>query len=539
MWRSRTLASQILLGVLAILLVTVTLGGYLYVRLSGQSLDQQYQQRAVGIANTVAQMPDIVEYLSRDDPTHGIQTIAERVRASTGAAYVVVTDRSGLRYSHPNPALIGQRLEEPVAALDGHEHVGIDHGSLGRSANGKAPIRDANGAIVGQVSVGILETEVASRQHKEVLLIAIYSAVVLGLGVIASWLLARRIKRVTFGLELAEITSLLQEREAMLHGIREGVIGFDAKERVNVINAEAQRLLRVGPGVVGQLVDQFLPPGRLRDLLSGAVTGTDQSTLTDDSLLVVNRMPVILAGRHVGSVVTLRDRTEIEALVRELRAVHGLTDALRAQEHEHANRLHVLAGLLELGEPDEAAHYLAEISTDSLAPAEELRSRIEPPVLAALLLAKITIAAENDTSLVVTPDSHLNAPNVDPQALITIIGNLVDNAIEALAGWTGPREITVTLTAEDDAVHITVSDNGPGVAPEHLADLFIDGYTTKSAGLGMRRGLGLALVHRIVRRAGGTVHVLPGPGARFEVRLPTPAPLTAPLRARPPAASRQ
>jgi two-component system CitB family sensor kinase len=140
---------------------------------------------------------------------------------------------------------------------------------------------------------------------------------------------------------------------------------------------------------------------------------------------------------------------------------------------------------------------------------------------------------------VVTPDSHLNAPNVDPQALITIIGNLVDNAIEALAGWTGPREITVTLTGEDDAVHITVSDNGPGVPPEHLADLFTDGYTTKSAGLGMRRGLGLALVHRIVRRAGGTVHVLPGPGARFEVRLPTPAPLTGPPGARSPARSRQ
>lgn len=398
--------------------------------------------------------------------------------------------------------------------------MGIDHGSLGRSANGRAPIRSPQGSVIGQVSVGILETQVASRQHKQVLLIAIYSALVLGLGVLASWLLARRIKRVTFGLELAEITSLLQEREAMLHGIREGVIGFDDKGRVNVINAEAQRLLRVGPSVIGQSLDGFLPTGRLRDLLSGSSTGTDEVALTDDSLLVVNRMPVMLGGRDVGSVVTLRDRTEIEALVRELRAVHGLADALRAQEHEYANRLHVMSGLLELGEQEEAARYLTEISRDSLAPAEELRSRIGPPVLAALLLAKITIAAENDIRLVVTENSHLEGVDVDGPALITIVGNLIDNSIEALSGQAGSREITVRLEEADDGIHIVVSDNGPGVPPDKVADVFTDGYTTKSDSGGMRRGLGLALVHRIVRRAGGSVTLIPGTGARFDVWLP-------------------
>jgi two-component system CitB family sensor kinase len=543
MWRSRTLASQILLGVTGILLVTVSLGGYLYVTLNGRSLDEQYQQRAVGIANAVSEIPDIRAALARHDPDHVIGPLAARIRASTGAAYIVVTDRDGIRYSHPNPALVGRKLEEPVAALDGRDHVGIDEGSLGHSANGKAPVfadgsgtaaggpaaggtvvggTAVGGTVIGQVSVGILETTVAGQQRHQVVIIAVYSLLALGFGMVASWLLASRIKQVTFGLELAEITSLLQEREAMLHGIREGVIGFDRKGRVNVINAEAQRLLQVGPGVLGRPLAEVVAAGRLRDLLSGAIDGADQVALTEGSLLVVNRMPVVLAGRDAGSVVTLRDRTEMEALIRELRGVSSLIDTLRAQEHEYANRLHVLLGLLEMGEPAEAVRYLSDIVHGSFARAEQLRARIEPPALAALLIAKITVAAENDVDLVVAEDSHLDRPGADPQQLLTILGNLVDNAIEALAGQPAPRRITVRIT-DADGIRIVVADNGPGVSTAELARVFTDGYSTKVSNRGMRRGLGLALVQRIVRRAGGTVEVTPGPGARFEVWLP-PAP---------------
>jgi two-component system, CitB family, sensor kinase len=517
--RPRTLASQILIGVLGILLITSTLGGFLYVRLSGRLLDQQYEERALGIATTVAQMPDIQHALQVDDPGDIIQTQAEQVRRRTGASYVVVTDRTGLRYSHPNPALIGHRLEEPVIALDGHGHLGIDHGSLGRSANGRAPIFATDGTVIGQVSVGIVETRVASQLHHELIAIATYTALVLALGVLASWLLSRKIKRVTFGLDPAEIVSLLQEHEAMLHGIREGVIGFDAKGRISVINAEAQRLLHADPAIIGQSVDQLVPAGRLRELLAGDIDGADQVALSDDSLLVVNRMPVVLSGRDVGSVVTLRDRTEMEALIRELRSVIGLTTALRAQEHEFANRIHVVSGLLELGEQQEAASYLAEISQNSLSRAEDLRSRVAPPVIAALLLAKVTIAAEQGVQLIVTEDSHLDRPTVDPQALLTILGNLVDNAIEALGRQPPPRKITVHLD-DRDGVHIIVIDTGPGIAATDLDRIFQDGYTTKTTDARGRRGLGLALVHRIVHRSGGTIEVSPGPGGRFDVHLP-------------------
>jgi two-component system CitB family sensor kinase len=221
------------------------------------------------------------------------------------------------------------RIEEPVAVLDGRDHVGIDNGSLGRSANGRAPLFGLGGTVTGQVSVGILEEQVSTQLKREILAVALYSALALAIGVVASWLLARTIKRATFGLELAEIVPLLHEREAMLHGIREGVVGVDAKGCVNVINDEARRLLGISATARGHKIDDFVPPGRLHDLLIGDTPGGDEVVLTDQFLSVVNRMPVVIAGRDVGYVITLRDPTELEGLVRELHAVTGLTTALR------------------------------------------------------------------------------------------------------------------------------------------------------------------------------------------------------------------
>jgi two-component system CitB family sensor kinase len=531
MRRMRSLASQILVGVLAILVVTIALGGVLYVDLTGRSLDRQYETRAVDIAATVAQIPELRAAVTQPDPRRVIQGLATGVQQATGADYVVVTNRSGVRFSHPNPALIGRRLEEPVAALDGHSHVGIDPGSLGRSANGKAPIFSPTGAVIGQVSVGILERTVSSQLRHQALVIALFSVLVLALGVGASWLLARTIKRITFGLELSEIAALLQEREAMLHGIREGVLGFDTRGRVNLINNEARRLLRITSTATGQHLDELVSPGRLRDLLAGAVSGADQVVLTDEYLLAVNRMPVRIGGRDVGHVVTLRDRTELEALIRELHAVTGLTAALRAQEHEFANRLHVIAGLLELAGPEEAAGYLAEISQTSLASGERLRARIAPPAIAALLLAKVTIAAEQDVQLLIDDSSHLDQPTLDPQALITIIGNLINNAVDAVAGQPAPRLVTVHISDDGGEVFISVTDTGPGVAPDATEDIFTDGYSTKTPRGQMRRGLGLALIRRLIHRAGGSITVFPGPGARFEVRFPIPDSTTLSLAA--------
>src|SRR5450759_2513715 len=308
---SSTLASRILFAVLVIVVVTMAIGLGLYVSLARSTADANATERASNIAASVGDMSVVASALAVGDPHGTIRGIANLVARDTGAAYVVVIGANGLRYSHPNPALIGRRIEEQVVALDGRTHTGVDNGSLGRSANARAPIRDSTGKPIGEVSVGILETEVAARMNQVVGYVILYSLLALAVGVVASLILARAIKRATFGLEPAEIVALVQEREAMLHGIREGVVGFDRQGRMHVINDEARRLLGLTGATIGQQLDELVPPGRLHDILSGAVTDADAVAVTDENLLVINRMPVTVAGRKTGSVVTIRDRTEM------------------------------------------------------------------------------------------------------------------------------------------------------------------------------------------------------------------------------------
>lgn len=522
----RTLAARILLAVLGIVVVTLAVGFALFARLTSQTADAHAIEQASGIAVTLGRVPQVAREVVDGDPSHVLPALGSQVRASTGASYVVIIDRTGLRYSHPNPALIGQRIEEPVVALDGQVHTGIDEGSLGRSANARAPIVDASGRTVGEVSVGILESEVGVRLTAEVLDIALYAAVALALGVAASLLLARAIKRVTFGVEPAEIVALVQEREAMLHGIREGVLAVDAKGAINVLNDEARRLLGIESIGLGQRVEDVVPDGRLRRVITGEVGGVDVVAVTDEHLLVLNRMPVLVGGRNAGWVVTIRDRTELEALMRQLDSMEGLSTALRAQEHEFSNRLHVLSVLLELGEVDEATRYSRELQAETALVSEEIRARVGSPVVAALLLAKTTIAAERDVVVRLDPASRLEAGHDEHLPLVSVLGNLIDNAVDAVAddprtAGTHPRgEVVVLLTCSDDTLVLTVTDTGPGIPDDRLDDVFLDGYSTKQPRGAMRRGVGLALVHRLVTRAGGTIGASSPAGARFEVHLP-------------------
>jgi two-component system CitB family sensor kinase len=340
----RKLSTQIMVGQVIILLITVAVGFALLVRGERNALDRQYELRAGAIAASTAQIPEIGRCLLISGGCgNRVQELATRVVDATGASYVVVIDMHRVRHSHPFPNLIGQQVAEPIATIDGKLHYSIDDGSTGRSANGKAPLYGPDGSMVGEVSVGLRESSVSSAFLHTLPLYALWFGIALAVGAAVSALLAARLKRRTFGLELDEVAHLLREREAVLHGIREGMIALDERGQVVMINDEAQRLTGVAGSAVGSTIRDLLPPGRLCDVLTGEIQGKDCVVLTDAFLLTVNRMPVTLAGDSYGSVITLRDRTELSGLLRELDSVRGLTDALRAQQHEFSNRMHTVA----------------------------------------------------------------------------------------------------------------------------------------------------------------------------------------------------
>ncbi len=530
----RRLSSQILLYQLLILSATMIVGFLLALSAAQQRLDDEYEQRALGVARSVAATPEIAQAIAAQDRSGVVQRRAEAIRRATRTAFVVVADVDGIRYSHTNPARIGERVStDPSEALAGRTVLAVETGTLGRSARAKVPLRAADGRIIGQVSVGVLESSIREKLTSIAPGIALYVGIVLTVGLVASLLLARRLKRQTYGLELREIADLLQEREAMLHGVREGVVAVDPEDRIRVVNDEARRLLDLPPDAIGRTGTDVAGPGRLADLLEGRLDGRDLLVVRGDRVLVANRNAVRRDGRDLGAVLTVRDRTELESLVRELDSVRSLTDAMRAQAHEFSNRMHTVSGLLELGHHEEAIGFVKEITHADAEFRTALGTRVRDPVIAALLLAKAAVASERGVSLRLTEDTRLGDELVDARAPLTVLGNLIDNAIDAArAGTADPPWVEVSLQVSDDGfLDVCVADSGPGVPPEARERIFESGYSTKPArGIGTR-GMGLSLVRRLAERRGGAVRVEDGPGggAMFCVRLPVrPASAIAP-----------
>lgn len=511
---------QVLLMQVAIAAGVAVLATGLFLAPLSQQLDDQAMRRALAIAQTTAVQPQMVKDLeaTRPTPDGPVQAEAERIRKASGAEYVVVMNMDGVRWSHTDPEEIGKVVStDPRRALTGHEVMEIDSGTLGRSARGKVPLRDPQGRIIGAVSVGIEYDSVRARLLQAIPGLLAYAGAALAIGALAAYLISRRVQRQTHDLAFSDISALLAEREAMLHGIREGVVALDRAGRVRLLNDEAQRLLGLGTEVIGQSLDDALGPGRTTDVLAGRVTGTDLLTVRGPRVLVANRMPT----DDDGAVATLRDRTELEQLGRELDSTRGLIDALRAQDHEHANRMHTVLGLLELELYDDAVEYVGEVVGDHRATAEQVTERVRDPLLAALLVGKTTVAAERGVTLSVSGDTLLPDRLVDPQGLVTVVGNLVDNAIDAVAGTPHAR-VEVALRAEGRTAALRVRDTGPGIPAEQRELIFTEGWSTKKPPAHGKRGIGLSLVRRLAERQGGSARVddADGGGAEFTVALP-------------------
>ncbi len=529
------LSTQVVIATVGILVITM-LAGFAVVQWNLRNqLNQQYEQRALAVAESLASQPSIIHGVEAPRPDPAVQRLAMAAMTLTHARFIVITNARGIRYSHPDPAMIGLPVyddPEPPSSepfRTGKPWMGIQLGTLGLTAasrqptptaRGKAPIFD-HGRLVGQVSVGFTTAKASEQVTKSLPALGALLAGVLAVGVLAALALARRLKRQTFGLELGEIAALLQEREAMLHGIREGVLGYDTGGRVLLANDAARRLLRLPPRFLGRQVSELLPPGRLRDVVTGEISGSDLLVVTGDRILAVNRMPIRRDHRrHLGWVVTFHDQTESESLKRELDEAIGMTEALRAQSHEFANRMHTLAGLVELGQYEEAIRFVTDVSAARAALTEQLRGSIHDPHLVALILAKSALADERAVELRVAPDCRVDGSITGISEVLTVTGNLIDNAIEATAQAAAPRRVELTIVSAGADLLIRVRDSGPGVPDETRDEIFTDGFTSKSSPTGARRGLGLALIRQITQRRGGMISVGRDGGAVFTATLP-------------------
>jgi two-component system, CitB family, sensor kinase len=522
-WRPRTLAGTFLVLQLAVVALVLLVAAIVSVRQAQAQFRGYAAERILGAAESLANNPLVRDRIGGSTAAADLAPVTESVRIQSGASTVLLADPDRRIVAASDPTLVDTTLVLPDDAVWSGRSWGGDATLAGQQLiAGAAPVYAATPAgpqLLGLALVG----EAYPTPWSPLLVDVPEAALLLGLaalaGIAGSWLLARRVKKQTHGLEPAEIATLVDQREALLYSIREGVLGVDAADRVTFANDGARDLLDLPERCVGGRVDEVGLSPTVVEVLLGKTTGSEVVVPHRDRVLVVSRRTVRASGSEgprsgqpIGIVITLRDRSDLIAVQRQLGATRSATETLRAQTHEFDNQLHIISGLVQMGEYDEVREYLATLTRKRAEFDATISERIADPALAALLVAKSSLATESSVALALLPSSR--CPKLDPELstdVATVAGNLIDNALDAVAN-ADHAAVAVEITAADDEVRVVVTDTGPGVPQGTVDQVFARGYSTKSTTVAGGRGIGLALVRTLCERRGGWVSVRSGAG---------------------------
>jgi sensor histidine kinase regulating citrate/malate metabolism len=498
--------------------------------------DRSYEEagrRMTGVAAAVAANPLVLQAADTPDPSALLQPYALDVMAGSGTDFVTIMAPDRTRWTHPRNEELGRPYIGSIdAPLRGEVFTEVTAGTLGPSVRTVVPVKDAAGKVRALVAAGVtVRTVDVALSGRLPALLALGAALLIG-GSLASWLLGRYLRRVTRGWGPEQLAQLFAYYESVLHSVREGLILIDTKGRVVMYNDQAADLLGLEPRGSDEdpsrpplLADLPLAPS-LKALFESGRPAHDEIHLTGPRIVVVNQGPAvepvspgIRRPAVFGTVATIRDRTEIESLGSELETMRTLSDALRAQTHEHANRLHTMVSLLELGRTREALDFATKDLELSQQLTDEMVNSVDEPVLSALIMGKAAEANERGVKLTLAAEGSASVTGLAVQDLVTILGNLLDNAIDAAADGEAPKWVQLTVESDAEGLDIMVEDSGPGVDPAAVEDIFRQGFSTKAAGP-FGRGIGLALVRQAVQRLDGSMTITGTHGARFHVFLP-------------------
>lgn len=509
--------------IIVVVLISTLLVSLLFSTMLDDIVENYMGKQAMTVAKLTAQNPLIIEAFDNVDPSHSIQPISETIRKTTGADYVTVANEKGLRYSNPNPENIGK------PTLTSNDAVLIEHRSIIYRGNGisgpaikaKTPIWNAEGEVIGVSSVGFLVNNIEQQvlnYRKRIIQLAIIP-LILGIG--GAVLIARRLKRLIFGLEPEEISFLFTEKEATLESIRDATITINIDRKITSMNKRARELfndqLKVGSSIPDQQLENYI-----NEAIETNGDYTNRKLLLNQQIFVVDASPILIGNAVMGAVLTIRTVSEIEQLTEEFSKIKTFSENMRAQNHEFLNKLNTIYGLLTLKEYDRAIQIVSSEVSERQNVITFLMSSVKDPMIAACLLGKVNRSKELQVSLEIDPDSRLDSilDNAQSNQFVPIIGNILDNAMEAARKKQENKGVVkVSFTDLGKEIIFDIEDNGSGI-PIAMEDIiFQDGYTTKT---GENHGIGLAIVKNSIGLLNGQIYIDQSElgGARFTIVIP-------------------
>ncbi|WP_227939671.1 ATP-binding protein [Alkalihalobacillus deserti] len=504
-YRFTLLTKMIVLICALIILMLVFLGMYTNTKYS-ETLVEQIGIRALNVAQSVSEIPEVKEAFFTEHPSEIIQPIAEAIRIKTESEFIVVGNREGVRYSHPLNGRIGKIMvgdDNERALYLGESYVSEATGSLGPSIRGKVPVFSNDGEIIGVVSVGFLINDIEMTIGTYVTEIWYWIIICILIGIIGATLISLHVKNSILGLEPDEIGRLFQEREAIFQSIHEGIIAVDKKGRVTMCNQNAAKVLNIDEEKVkGKNIKDLVAHTQIMEVLETGQAQYNQELWVNNELFILNRVPVYYDQQLRGAVSTFRNRTEIEKLADEMSKVKQYSEALRVQTHEFSNKLYTISGLLQLDKTKEAIGFINKESKKQQEWIHFLIHSVGDSYVSAALLGKLNRAHELGIKMTINSNSELISPLTEQQreGLVTILGNLLENACDAVKESENEPHITIFFTDIGHEILFEIEDSGLGISDGDLQKFFTKGFTTKK---GSHRGIGLALVQQILKELDG------------------------------------
>jgi sensor histidine kinase regulating citrate/malate metabolism len=510
------LQTKLTIIVSIILFVAIALLTWMMISWTADNVQKRVEINILNIARIIANTADVSNALKRKDPHNIIQSyVMKLLKTVEGVDLIVIADMKGIRYAHPNPLNIGKCFMggDDDKVLTGDTYISEAVGTLGKSLRAFVPIFDKDNKQVGFVMVGKFSRSIYEIKKQAIIKVFILSLFSMTLGILGAFLLAKNIKKTLLGLEPEQISRLYTEKKAMLNAIHEGVIAIDANRKITLFNDSALEILNIRKQDAANLMGRdvhdirdFISFNWLENVLNTGISVYDQEQNINGTIIMTNRVPIKDGRKIVGAIATFRDKTMVTRLAEEITGVNQIIQALRANTHEFMNKLHVILGLIQIGEPEEAKKYINDVSEAQQQILSAIMNKIKDSTIAGLLLGKLSRAKELDIKIIINEKSRLEkrVDHIKCDVLITILGNFIENAFEAInMSECKKRQVELRIEELDDRIEIEVKDTGIGINREDIPHVFAYGFTTKDG----NRGIGLSLVKELIERMKGEIRI--------------------------------
>lgn len=527
MKKTMKLQTKITLLVIIVVLISIFIISSFVVSWMTGNIESKARTNIMNVAELVAHSPEVVNALESKDSNHTIEKYVNmQIKNLEQIEYIVVVDNDDIRYSHPNHEMIGRKFEggdEYRVVENGETYISEASGTLGKSLRAFAPIYDSeNKNKIGFVSVGTLTQSIETAKHTAILYTILIACGGLMAGIIGAFLLANNIKNTLLGLEPDEITKLYNEKMGMLDAIHEGLVAVDDEAKITLINDSALNILhfenKIGKeDIIGQNIEVLIPNSRLINVLETGKSEFGEEQRINDTVIMTNRVPIINRGKIVGAIASFRDKTEVTRMAEELTGVKRMAWSLRAQNHEFMNKLHTIAGLIQLEEYEECLQFISDVAKVRSNISNILTENIKDASLSALLLAKYNKAEELRIKLKIDENSKISKlpQYMTSEEIVSVVGNLIENSIDAVKN-DGSGFIDIKIVEDKQFLNIKVKNNGGEIPLEFREKIYNQGFSTKEG----QRGHGMYIIKKIIDEFNGTIDFYVNEGVLWDINIP-------------------